>query len=138
MRPASGRVSAVPGSLGALPIAACGAAFLLPVSAGEAFWIGLSPADDATTQLLITAEWRDGTSLQLAPIQLPSLRRVAGLPVGQEEFTAFDAALAALLLCCQTVARVEVVDPATFVARTGLDAPEPPNPATGYGGWRLP
>ena len=137
VRPASGRVAAAPSSLGALPVAACGAAFLLPVAAGEAFWIGLSVTPGAAVRLLITAERRDGTSMPLAPVLVPPSRGVAGVPAGPQ-FAVFDAELAALILHGSTAARIEIADPATFAARTGVAAPAPPDPAAAYGGWRLP
>lgn len=137
VRPASGHVAAAPASLGALPVAASDTTFLLPLSGQEAFWIGLSVMGGVRARLLLTAEWRNGRTTRFRSVLVPPARVVAGVTDGQG-YAVFDATLAWLSLHAATACRVEVVGATEYAARTGCDAPHPPDPAFAYGGWRLP
>lgn len=137
VRPASGRVASVPASLGALPVAASDATFLLPISGQEAFWIGLSVIGGVRARLLLTAEWRDGRTIRFPSVLVPPARVVAGVGDGHG-YAVFDATLASLSLHAATARRVEVVGATEYAARTGGDPPDSPDPGFAYGGWRLP
>lgn len=136
--PAGGWIAEVPGSLGALPVAACGADFLLPVGDGEAFWIGLSLSPGAAPAPVgITVERHDGTILQSGTLLVPPARWFAGFP-DRNGIAVLDVAIAWLTVHCEAVARIELAGWEAFAERTGAAAPEALNPSAAYGSWRLP
>lgn len=132
--PAGGaQADAVPASLGLLPVApAPSGALLLPVGAGEAFWIGLEAG--APLQLTLDVVARDGGVEHID-------RQVAGPDrIGGHAGLAFTRPPLDCLRFATAGGRatVQVVDAAVFMAATGRPAPAPLDLSAGYRGWRLP
>ncbi|MCG2620512.1 hypothetical protein LVY72_01140 [Arthrobacter sp. I2-34] len=159
--PETGRLNALPTSLGALPV--CSTApgrILLPCPAGEAFWIGFLPAAGAAPAavgLLAVTGSGDGidavSGRAAAPgapdtwFQVPPRRQLEGIhrPDGGWWALARTAAAEApacsrLQLCIRRpaaplVLEIVLTDEREFEASCGTPVPEP---GPGYGGWRLP
>lgn len=161
--PPAGHVRSAPASLGALPVAKVASdAALLPVAAGEAFWIGL----DATgaqpeARLALRAQLASGRAVDAlsgrewnehGTTAVPTRRRprIEGIARPDGAFDVFgrvpednDASCIALSFrvvdaAGSTRVDVEIVDPAAFRQRSGDDPPAPLDPAAGYRGHRLP
>jgi hypothetical protein len=83
--PSSGWVEALPRSRGALPLAAAGPGrLLLPVPAGEAFWVGLVAAPGGPSSLVAAvAELGSGERLDLAAGPVPPRFAVEGIARGE-------------------------------------------------------
>jgi hypothetical protein len=83
--PPSGWVEALPRSRGALPLAAAGPGrLLLPVPAGEAFWVGLVAAPGGPSSLVAAvAELGSGERLDLAAGPVPPRFAVEGIARGE-------------------------------------------------------
>jgi len=166
--PAGGVADAAPQSLGALPVACASASSaLLPVSPGEAFWIGVSAlAGRARIALAVAAFDRAGRTIdvmsgktfvddELATGTVPPLRRIDGIARDDgrhdvlgcaPESTGPSYARLTFWADADVVrarhrrtlpANVDIVDYATF-ARSGGVMPVPIDPRAGYKGYRLP
>jgi len=149
----------LPSSLGALPCAlASDGSVLIPLAAGEAFWIGLRQAGTvATVELSLTAVSRNSRARPVHfAFEAPSAR-LEGYPdaagtvfsFGREVERPFGASGFSRLECrtqtpgiedqaaaCSFVLRL--VDPETFAAKSGRAAPQPLDPAAGYRSQLLP
>src|ERR1051325_11801929 len=80
VRPDDNLVDGIPPSLGALPLAYCRGAFLLPLAEEEAFWVGvIFPASKTAKSLELTALHSDGRSTPAATLQGPGTKFVDGL-----------------------------------------------------------
>jgi hypothetical protein len=161
--PPGAHVRSAPASLGALPIASPGGdSALLPVAAGEAFWIGLDPhGGRPDTRLQLRAQLASGRAVDvltgrewgadaatLMPIR--ARPRIEGIARPDGTFDVLGRAPANSEASCtglsfrvvdaagSTRVVVEVVDPAAFRQRSGDDPPAPLDPAAGYRGHRLP
>jgi hypothetical protein len=153
-----------PGSLGALePRAAADPLFLVALHPGEALWIGLTCADGGPCPRLRALGWHRRRAFDLRTgrpaaeagelamaggegLAIAGLRRAeaAVLPFAPTGPEAADACSRLAFRAARgesgggAWARVHLVTPASFEARTGCPAPPPADPAAGYGGWRLP
>jgi hypothetical protein len=135
VRPADGTVAGAPASLGALPVAASAGDFLVPVGDGEAFWIGLMGPGGIALEAVLPGERRALTPRSRAP----ELAVVAGLPRPDGRFDVLGAGLLAVQVSFGgRTAQVRLTPPDAYQAATGEPAPEPLDPSSGYGGWRLP
>jgi hypothetical protein len=119
---------------------------LLPLAAGEAFWIGLDEvAGGAAVDFTLEVETADGRWRQ-APVRLTRHAQLAGYVGAGAQLHPFDAGCLRLAWTTRwdeggpQAQRVELrlVDPATFARETGEPPPAPLDPDAGYGGWRLP
>lgn len=153
VRPKSGRATEPPPhSLGGLPVASVGDRFLLPVDAGEAFWIGLWCTGSETFTLEVIPVTSAGP-LDGEYIAVPPVRTVAGWQGEDKRRLAFarhggEAAIGLVGLIFEvsdgtrdgTMARasLELVDYATYANLTGHSAPDKLDPGAGYRGYRLP
>ena len=160
--PAAGVAPGVPPpSLGAVrPRPGPGGEYLVPLREDEAVWIGLVREGRGAAPRLAALGWLGGHAHDLrsgrrvaagraptpacAPVETwPGLKRRRG---GWRPFALAEAG------GCERLefraardggpgfarARVRLVPPAEFEARTGCPAPPPADPAAGYRGWRLP
>jgi hypothetical protein len=164
--PASRIIERAPPSLGALPVGLSREGeLLLPLASRECFWIGLTsdrgqPAslsiglerdDGSIVDVLTGAAWDPGAAAR-APVPGSSLidgvRRADGSfealfrddgsacgPRAQRLHVIVYAGGASV---APVVARLELVDYATFRARSGSVPPAPLDPEAGYKGWLLP
>ena len=139
--PSAGEVvERAPQSLGALPVGRGKESFLLPLAESEGFWIGAMLGPSAPTRVRLTVQSRDGKQSRLAELVGPQTAVVAGMIRSDGRFDIFSRrSLAALdIAVADSRARVEMVEPAAYTQVTGQPAPDPLDPAAGYGGWRLP
>jgi hypothetical protein len=161
--PPAGVVRSAPTSLGALPVARSSRnAFLLPVAAGEAFWIGLDPLGaQADARLALRVQLAGGRAVEarsgrawnedeptLAPIH--GRPRIEGIARPDGAFDVLGRAPADNGASCtglsfriadaigSTRVDVEIVGPEAFRQRSGDDPPAPIDAAAGYRGQRLP
>ena len=129
-----------PQSLGALPVGQGKGSFLLPLAEAEGFWIGamLGPSEPTRARLAMLS--RDGRQSRLAELVGPQTAVIAGMVRSDGRFDVFsrDSLVAVDIAVEDSRARVEVVEPAVYTQVTGEAAPDPLDPAAGYGGWRLP
>ena len=133
-------VERAPQSLGALPIGQGKGSFLLPLAESEAFWIGAMLEASEPTRVRLAAQSREGRQSRLAELVGPQTAVIAGTIRADGRFDIFSRhSLAALDIAADdSRARVELVEPAVYARVTGQPAPDPLDPAAGYGGWRLP
>jgi len=126
--------------LGALPVGRGKGSFLLPLAEAEGFWIGAMLAASEPTGVWFAVESRDGRQSRLAELVGPQTAVLAGMIRSDGRFDIFSRhSLAALDIAVEdSRVRVELVDPAVYTQVTGEAAPDPLDPAAGYGGWRLP
>jgi len=136
---------AAPSSLGALPVASAQGELLLPVAAGEAFWIGLDlPVQAPGLRFLLRVQTSDGAWWPQAPQRVVQHGAVAGYAAGGPGMRAFGAGCSRLAWAVEQAGEtpppveVRLVDPATYARATGQPAPPPLQPGSGFGGWRLP
>lgn len=141
----------LPASLGALPLAAVGRRFVLPVAAGEAFWIGLSVEARASLQLRLLPVPLEGRGVE-ERFAVPRFRVIPGWRRdGDASLRAFTRAgpaasmsLTELRLSAEAgkyppaTATIELVDYPDFAALSGQPAPEQLDPEAGYKGHLLP
>jgi hypothetical protein len=141
----------LPSSLGALPVAAVGRRFLLPVAFGEAFWIGLAMEARVALQLRLTPVPAEGQAEE-ERIALPRVRAIPGwrrqgdasLRPFTRSGTAVSMSLAELRLVAEAgkyppaTATIELVDYPAYAARSGQPAPDQLDPEAGYKGYLLP
>ena len=161
--PPSGFVTTLPTSWGALPFIADAPGYLvLPCPDAEAFWIGLIPEETGkSTVVRVLASVASGDRIDVvtgahvdrsattgsADITVQRAYGVAGIPRGDGTWWPFarDAAgepateCRGLDLFSPPVAsvRVDLVGSAEFEELAGIRLP-PLDPASRYGGWRLP
>jgi hypothetical protein len=141
VRPDDNVIDAVPSSLGALPVAHCRGAFLLPLSQEEAFWVGvIFPASKPAKKLELTALHADGRSTPAATLDGPGAKFVPGLKRADGKSEAFSRPwLAGLRVQLgKHAAHVRLVDPEAYTTLTGGSSVAPLDESAGYGGWRLP
>jgi hypothetical protein len=133
-------VERAPQSLGALPVGRGRGSFLLPLAEAEGFWIGAMLGASALTRVRFAGESRDGRQSRLAELAGPQTAVIAGMIRSDGRFDIFSRhSLAALDIAVEdSGARVELVEPAVYTQLTGEAAPDPLDPAAGYGGWWLP
>jgi hypothetical protein len=164
--PESGVIEEAPASLGALPVGiARDGELLLPLAQRECFWIGLRLEAVQPLGLAVALEREDGALIDMlsgdawdaraaAVAHLPGTQRIEGI---RRSDGAFDPLLrddgegrgpqgARLHFWVRSIheraaARsmvLQLVDYATFTARTGLPPPDALDPDAGYKGWLLP
>ncbi len=153
VRPADGLVHASLSSLGTLPIArGPDGTHLVAVPGNEAFWLGFTRDAGRRGPLHVTATvaLADGrTALVTQPAEnglatLDGIRRPdgkLGCLYGAAAVADDPGAVVSVTIAVPAVGSqltIGLVDPATFVARTGLDPPTPLDQTAGYAGWRLP
>ena len=133
-------VERAPQSLGALPVGQGKGSFLLPLAEAEGFWIGVMLAASEPTRIGLAAQRRDGGRSRLVDLVGPQTAVISGMIRTDGRFDIFSRhSLAALDIAADdSGARVEVVEPAVYAQVTGQPAPDPLDPAAGFGGWRLP
>ena len=161
--PPAGHVRAAPASLGALPVATRAPdAALLPVAAGEAFWIGLDPigarpagrlalraqlASGRAVDVLSGRAWHEDDATLTAIHGRPRLAGVArpdgafdvlGRAPGNNEASCTALSFRVVDAAGSTRVDVEIVDPLAFQQRSGDDPPAPLDATAGYRGHRLP
>ena len=139
-RPDGEVVERAPQSLGALPVGRGKGSFLLPLAEAEGFWIWAMLAAAGPSRVRLAVESRDGRQSRLAELAAPQTAVIAGVIRSDGRFDIFSRhSLAALDITVEdSRARVELVEPAVYTQITGEAAPDPLDPAAGYGGWRLP
>jgi hypothetical protein len=161
--PPGGHVPSAPASLGALPIARLASdTALLPVAAGEAFWIGLDPhrarpdtrlqlraqlASGRAVDVLSGREWSEDAAT-LMPIRArPRIEGIArpdgafdvlGRAPADGEASCIRLSFRVMDAAGSTRVDVEIFDPPAFRQRSGDEPPPPLDPAAGYRGHRLP
>jgi hypothetical protein len=135
---------------------------LLPVAAGEAFWIGLDPTGaqpDARLQLraqlasgraadvLSGLAWNEDAATLIPTRSRPRIEGIArsdgafdvlGRAPADNEASCVILSFRVMEANSSTSVDVEIVDPAAFRQRSGDDPPAPLDPAAGYRGHRLP
>lgn len=133
-------VGRAPSSLGALPIAASSAAFVLPLADAEAFWIGIEGAGPAGAAVTIHARFTDGRERSIARHEAPTFAVVAGLtcPDGRHRVFARSWLERICIRSGDEMAEVLPVTPQTFTSISGREAPPPLAEVSGYRGRRLP
>lgn len=133
-------VERAPQSLGALPVGQGKGSFLLPLAEAEGFWIGVMLAASEPTRVGLAARRRDGRRSRLVDLVGPQAAVISGMIRTDGRFDIFSRhSLAALDIAVEdSGAQVEVVEPAVYAQLTGQPAPDPLDPAAGFGGWRLP
>jgi hypothetical protein len=133
-------VECAPQSLGALPVGQGKGSFLLPLAEAEGFWIGAMLEESASTRVRLAMQSRDGRQSRLAELVGPQTAVIAGMirPDGRFDIFSRHSVAALAIAVDDGRARVEVVEPAVYTQVTGQPAPDPLDPAAGYGGWRLP
>ena len=133
-------VERAPQSLGALPVGQGKGSLLLPLAEAEGFWIGVMLAASEPTRIGLAAQRRDGGRSRLVDLVGPQTAVISGMIRTDGRFDIFSRhSLAALDIAADdSRARVELVEPAVYARVTGQPAPDPLDPAGGYGGWRLP
>jgi hypothetical protein len=164
--PEAGVIGGAPASLGALPIGLTrDGELLLPLAQRECFWIGLSPdtvqrlalavgveRDDGTQIDVLSGEaWSASTAKVVDPAGTPRIdgvRRPDGRfdPLLREGAAGLAPQSRRLQILVRRLggqaeehaAVIQLVDYATFTARTGLPPPEALDPDAGYKGWLLP
>ena len=139
--PSAGEVvERAPQSLGALPVGRGKESFLLPLAESEGVWIGAMLEASEPTSVRLVAQSRDGRQSRLAELVGPQTAVIAGMIRSDGRFDIFSRhSLAALDIAADdSRARVELVEPAVYARVTGQPAPDPLDPAAGFGGWRLP
>jgi hypothetical protein len=115
-------------------------AFLLPLAEAEGFWIGAMLEASEPSRARLAAHRPDGGQTLLAELVGPERAVIAGLIRSDGRFDIFSRrSLVALDIAVDdSRARVELVEPALYTRLTGQPAPDPLDPAAGFGGWRLP
>lgn len=156
-RPLDGGVTAIPRSLGALPVAVSRiGGFILPLADDEAFWIGLSTETDAQYRVSISATGCGGGTFDIAAVQLlvETLVHVAGIPGPRGYFSVLARVgepaaqgIAELRLAARCgrdavgkvrTAAIRLVDYATFAEDSSRSPPATLDPGAAYKGILLP
>ncbi|MGE7413269.1 hypothetical protein [Methylobacterium tarhaniae] len=148
-------LGATPRSHGALPVAltALGRA-ILPLAAGEAMWIGLSPAWEGAQCRVAWAPLKKSTAdCRLPRLLVSSFRPIFGLRSANGQFSALIRETSShgavpcsgvIMLAVATDSaererlQIQFIDPRAFEAQSGRAAPGPLSPGDAYGGWHLP
>src|ERR1043166_1999084 len=141
VRPDDNLVDAIPPSLGALPLAYCRGAFLLPLAEEEAFWVGvIFPTSKTAKSLELTALHSDRRRTPAATLQGPGTKFVDGLKRadGKSEALGRPGLVELRVRLGKHTAHIRLVDPVVYTTSTGEAAPTPLDRSAGYGGWRLP
>lgn len=164
--PASRIVERAPPSLGALPVGLShDGELLLPLAAGECFWIGLASDRELPVSLSVALERDDGSMTDVltgaiwdpgapAHVRVPGSSLIDGVRRADGSFDALfrddgsgrGPRARRLHILVQAggesaafvIARLELVDYATFHAQSGSAPPAPLDRDAGYKGWLLP
>lgn len=147
--PPEGIVAHRPTSHGRLPLGSVRGGWLLPMAAGEAFWIGLGPAAsaDAPIGIAVAVRVRGRRGEHNVPaILVPPHRWLHGRMLRDGRIAAFHRSATTGTPACRRLrflaggaeAIVWPVGYARFVRATGRAPPDPLDPTAAYRGWRLP
>jgi hypothetical protein len=134
-------VREAPSSHGALPVAAEGDHYLLPLPSQEAFWAGvIVPKDWRHGTLSFAAMQDDGKVLVAEQFAQPGMFVIPGIKRSDGQFDVFCQGLVSELQLAGVggAKRIVVCDPENFSARTGQAPPEPFDRHAAFGGWLLP